>query len=91
VAELAEDAVRNTILYRTLLHEIGHLADYQQKVLEKETSLDPDPDVAADLWLSIPTSEREAFAHKFAEELKQTLLRNGAIPIESQPFAKADL
>lgn len=91
VAELTEEAVRNTKLYRTLLHEVGHLVDYHEKVLDERTALDPDQDVAADLYFSRPISEREAFAHRFAEELKQTLLANGAIPFEPQPFAEADI
>ena len=90
VAELTEEAVRNTKLYRTLLHEVGHLADYHHKVLREETALDPDQDAAADLYFSRPTSEREAFAHRFAEELRQQLLDDDVIPFEPQPFPKAD-
>lgn len=91
VAELTEEAVRNTNLYRTVLHELGHLADYHQKVLNNQTALDRDQDVADSLYFSRPTSEREAFAHRLAEELKETLLESGAIPFAPQPFAKADL
>ncbi|WP_170431801.1 hypothetical protein [Ruegeria arenilitoris] len=90
VAELTEEAVRNTKLYRTFLHELGHLADFHQKVLDNRTALDPDQDVADSLYFSRPTSEREAFAHRFAEELRETLLENCAIPFAPQPFAKAD-
>ncbi|MBR9852935.1 MAG: hypothetical protein GYB27_26755 [Rhodobacteraceae bacterium] len=86
VAELTEEAVRNTIIYRTLLHELGHLADYHQKVLDIRTALDPDHDVARSLYFSRLTSEREAFAHRFAEELRETLLESGAIPFAPQPF-----
>ena len=91
VAQLTEKAVRNTILYRTFLHELGHLADYHQKVLNNQTALDPDQDVADSLYFSRPTSEREVFAHRFAEELRETLLENGEIPFAPQAMPKADI
>lgn len=87
VTKQTEQAVRNTILYRTFLHELGHLADYHQKVLDHQTALDLDQDVADSLYFSRPISEREAFAHRLAEELRETLLERGAIPFEPQSSA----
>lgn len=81
-AELTEGAVRNTKLYRTLLHELGHLNDYHQKVLDERTALDPDQDVAASIYFSRPTSEREVFAHAFAEQIGQSLRNAGEIPLD---------
>jgi len=89
VSELTEDALRNTKLYRTVLHELGHLVDYHQKVLDERTALDPDKEAAIDLYFSRPRSEREMFAHRFAEELKQMLIEDGALPFEPQPFVEA--
>ncbi len=37
--ELVETAVRNTVLYRTLLHELGHLAHYYHAVLNELTRI----------------------------------------------------
>lgn len=91
VAVLTEEAVRNTILYRSFLHELGHLADYHQKVLDDKTALDPNQDAAENLYFSRPPSEREAFAHRFAERLRDTLLASGAILFVPLPFAEADL
>jgi hypothetical protein len=85
-AQLAENEIRNTNLYRTLLHELGHLTDYHQKVLNKQTALDPDQRVAEDLYFSRPTPEREVFAHRFAEKLSCSLRTAGEIPFELQPF-----
>lgn len=85
-AHLVEDGIRNTKLYRTFLHELGHLADYHQKVLSKETALDPDQDVAQDLYFSRPAFEREVFAHRFAKDLSQSLRAGGEVPFEPQPF-----
>ena len=85
-AHLAEDGIRNTKLYRTLLHELGHFADYHQKVLSEQTALDPDQDVASDLYFSRPISEREVFAHRFAEDLSRSLRGDGKIPFAPRPF-----
>jgi hypothetical protein len=85
-----EDAIRNTTLYRTLLHELGHLTDYHEKVLNEQTALDPDRDVASVLFFSRPTSEREVFAHSFAKNVNRTLRAAGEIPFEPQPFSGLD-
>lgn len=90
VTEFTEESVRSTVLYRTFLHELGHLADYHQKVLNDQSALDPDQDAAADLYFARPASEREAFAHRFAEELGQSLLGSGAIPFEPLPYSETD-
>lgn len=90
VAVLTEEAVRNTILYRSFLHELGHLADYHQKVLDDKTALAPNQDAAENLYFSRPASEREAFAHRFAERLRGTLLERGVIPFAPLSFVEAD-
>lgn len=79
-----EDSIRNTKLYRTLLHELGHLIDYRQNVLNSQTALDADPIVAAELYFSKPISEREAFAHTFSESLSRSLRAAGEIPFNSK-------
>lgn len=83
-AELREYAVRNTLLYRTLLHELGHLAHYHHDVLDERTGLDQNHDVASELYFSKPSSEREVFAHTFAENLSHSLRSAGAIPFDLQ-------
>ncbi len=85
-ALLSTQSVRNTILFRTLLHEIGHWAHYCEDVLDAATALDPDQDVARELYFSKPSSEREVFAHKFAEQLAADLRSSGAIPFEPLAF-----
>ena len=79
-AELNEQAVRNTILYRTLLHELGHLIDFYEKVLNEKTALDSDGARAFDLYQACPASEREHSAHAFADAIATTLKANGVIP-----------
>ena len=59
-AELTEQAVRNTKLYRTLLHEIGHLAHYHQDVADDRTALDEDLDGARKLFFLNPVQSEKS-------------------------------
>jgi hypothetical protein len=59
------EAVRATQLYRTLLHEIGHLLDYSRCAVG---------------WDSKPAVEKEVFAHSYADSLRRDLLKRGVIP-----------
>jgi len=59
------ESIRATQLYRTLLHEIGHVVDN-----------DRDP-IAFDQKSSL---EKETFAHQYADKLRASLVRFGIIP-----------
>jgi len=85
-ASLSPQTVRNTILYRTLLHELGHWIQYHSEVLNTATALDADQDVASDLYFAKPSSEREAYAHRFADELAERLRSSGVIPFDPIEF-----
>ena len=76
----SEDSIRNTLLYRTLLHEVGHWVQYDRETLTTETALWPDLDVAYDLYFAKPSIEREQFAHRYADEMSAQLRKTGAIP-----------
>jgi hypothetical protein len=67
------DSVRSTQLYRTLLHEIGHHVDYTQG--------------PGGFWRK-PSSERERFAHRYADELRARLEKNGVIPFRRMLSAR---
>ncbi len=71
---------RNTILFRTLLHEIGHHVDYLDRV-ERPSGEDFDAWSAMDeaFWAR-PVDEREAAAHRYATEAAARLRALGAIP-----------
>ena len=76
------DTIRNTQLYRTLPHEIGHYVDYLTKV--EEPSKDN-----LDRWLVLnekyharPSQERESFAHRYADEFRKQQIARGTIPFE---------
>lgn len=73
------DAVRATQLYRTLLHEIGHWRDWLEKV-EMPSDQGEDYSTLYDRYFARPKSEREAFAHRYADNLRATLEKKGVIP-----------
>lgn len=85
VAEFKPKFARNTQLYRTLPHEFGHYVHYLEMV-ERPENGEEDYDgkeKRIDLYFSIPKSEKEAFAHKYAEKLKNKLITESRIPFES--------
>jgi hypothetical protein len=75
------DSIRNTQLYRTLLHEIGHWLDYQEKVERPAMHEDSDYGLLSDSYFARPTHEREAFAHRYADSQRRRLLDSGLIPL----------
>lgn len=68
------NSCRNTQLFRTLPHEIGHYAHY----LETEENR----------YRSIPQNEKEAAADRYVEELATQLRQNKIIPFE--PILNSD-
>jgi hypothetical protein len=73
-------ASRATQLYRTLPHEIGHWVDYREKVVQADS-----PESYDERWeryFQRPQSERETFAHRYADELVARLRARGAAPFE---------
>lgn len=77
-------AIRNTQLYRTLLHEIGHYEDYRINIVEKDTG-----DI--DRWFDLveryeqrTSDQKEQFAHQFAENAMETLSQSGSAPFSLQ-------
>lgn len=62
--------LRNTVLYRTLLHELGHHVDYRR--------------FTGDAWDSRPSAQKEDFAHRYAAEQMAALRQVGAVPFDPQ-------
>lgn len=60
------DSLRNTVLYRTLLHELGHHVDYRQS--------------SENDWSSKTRVAKEDYAHRYALELREFLSAHGALP-----------
>lgn len=59
-------SLRNTVLYRTLLHEIGHHVDYNRSS-ESE-------------WCSKTRNEKEDYANRYARELHERLSKQKILP-----------
>ncbi|MEM7375531.1 MAG: hypothetical protein AAF587_43460 [Bacteroidota bacterium] len=76
--------LRNTQLYRTFVHEVGHYVEYLQKV-ERPSEQEDDVFAYSRNWEKydkIPSREKEDFAHRFAEKIVTTLKREGKTPFE---------
>jgi hypothetical protein len=67
------DSVRNTQLFRTLPHEIGHYVHLQQ-FLEL-----PNGD---ERYRNIPSQEKETFAHRYADEFRARMKETYRIPFD---------
>jgi hypothetical protein len=79
------EACRNTQLFRTLLHEIGHQVDYLNSVERPHgasVGTDQGWEERLDRYWQKSTAEKEAFAHRYAEEKARQLRALGAIPFE---------
>lgn len=68
-------SIRNTVLYRTVPHEVGHWVDFCHHLK-----------MDADFW-SRPPQEREVVAHRYASERMAELRRRGLIPFGTAPEA----
>ena len=76
------ESVRNTVLFRTVLHELGHYVDWQQSVLlpSLETSDDAEDARISQAFDGKTSQEKEAFAHRYAQEQSDRLRALGHIP-----------
>jgi hypothetical protein len=74
------EAIRNTQLYRTLLHELGHWVDYLEKVVRPSQAANGDFERLSGRYHARPYAEREAFAHRYAIEQTVRLINLAIIP-----------
>lgn len=85
--DMSLESCRATQLYRTLLHELGHWADFLEKVERPASALSDGSDVYPDLlekYHRRPKREREQYAHKYAENLRLRLVKTRVIPFSRQ-------
>lgn len=73
IIEPTLDSIRNTQLYRTAIHEIGHFVDWRNSWTDEEAETAFDTKTSHD---------KEAFAHAYAERMSERLKRFGVIPFE---------
>lgn len=83
-AEYRLENIRNTQLYRTLPHEFGHYKHYLKDVEEPATDEEP-----YEAWekrysdyFNLPPAQKEQFAHRYADQLRKTLLDSQVIPFD---------
>ena len=83
-AEYKIENIRATQLYRTLLHEIGHYVHYLN-VVEKPAKENEEYVIWEKRWdfyHSLPKTEKESFAHSYADKLKKKLETEKIIPFD---------
>lgn len=83
------EAARNTQLYRTIPHEVGHWFDWLEKV-EAPAARGEAFSVLQDRYFARPRDEREAFAQRYADRMRAALVAKGAIPFEPQDWVRLD-
>ncbi len=81
VITLTASSARNTQLYRTLLHEIGHWFDWLSKV-EGPSAEGEDWEMLERNYFARPKDERESFAHRYADAKRMHLEEMGLIPFD---------
>ena len=76
------DAVRNTQLYRTLPHEMGHYVDYLENFIKPSKQDDDEADVELikQKYESRPAADKEEFAHGYAERFFRQKQDDGELP-----------
>ncbi|SEW51685.1 hypothetical protein [Chitinophaga arvensicola] len=80
---LESAAVRNTQLYRTLLHELGHYVHYLTLVQPfAEDAHEEAGDKREDNYFRLPKDTKEKFAHQYADQWRAKLLLAQLIPFE---------
>lgn len=80
--ESTSESIRNTQLFRTLPHEIGHYVHYLESVETPSRTVPEDRDRLEDAYRSKPAQEKEAFAHRYAGEFRAKMESCGAVPFD---------
>jgi predicted SprT family Zn-dependent metalloprotease len=83
-ALLQIDSVRNTQLYRTLIHEFGHYKQYLELV-ERAGHEDEDFEEwnkRNEKYFKISSSDKESYAHKYADELINKPRKENIVPFD---------
>lgn len=75
---------RNTALFRTALHEVGHYVDWRRSVLDVPSEGDEEDEAIRRAFDTKTTSMKEDFAHRYATEISRRLRDLGQIPFETQ-------
>ena len=76
--------VRNTQLFRTLPHEIGHAVDYLNHSLRPSSEATSEGDSAyiEEVYKSKPSHDKEEYAHRYAREFYKQRSGQGTLPFD---------
>jgi hypothetical protein len=83
IITMTRKSVRQTQLFRTLVHEIGHWVDWLEKV-EMPANKGGDFDTLVDEYWRRPKAEREAFANRYATAMRPRM-SEGPLPKRAMP------
>ncbi len=77
-------SVRNTQLFRTLPHEMGHAVDYllHAEIPASQASSESESDYIYNKFKAKPSLDKEAFANRYAREFNDKNRATGKIPYE---------
>ncbi|MEM8638675.1 MAG: hypothetical protein AAGG51_07685 [Cyanobacteria bacterium P01_G01_bin.54] len=76
------EAIRNTQLFRTLPHEIGHYVDYLENVEIPSGDNDETWKQLDSLYDAKPSKDKEDFAHRYAREFFELQCQHGKLPFQ---------
>ncbi len=78
------ETVRNTQLFRTLPHEIGHAADYLHNSLDPsiEADSESEADYITEVFNSKPGLDKEEYANRYAKEFYVRWYAQGLLPFD---------
>lgn|GEM_PF-255697 len=78
------ETVRNTQLFRTIPHEIGHAVDYLKNVLEPSIEADTEAEYEyiTNAYRSKSSLDREEYAHRYAREFFSKWSTQGSLPFK---------
>lgn len=82
VIELSLESARNTMLYGTLLHEVGHWVDWRRIVLDSSQRDDMAVHELEKRYFARAVSERENVAWRYADTLATRLRKDGILPFD---------
>ncbi len=82
VIELSLESVRNTMLYGTLLHEVGHWVDWCRLVVNLSQCDDTAVHELKGQYSARVRSERETVAWRYADTLAARLRKDGILPFD---------
>ena len=91
------ETVRNTQLFRTLPHEIGHAVDYLTNSLNPSisASTESDSEYISNAYNSKPKKDKEEYANRYAREFYQKCVEQKKLPFgriyEKEELAKLGL